>query len=200
MSSAATDKALLELLKVGDSEAFSRVVRVYSASMVRLAAKILPSPAAAEDVVQDAWLAVLRALPRFDGRSSLKTWIFQIVVNQAKYHRDRQLRLWRIECAEDGTGLSSPRISAGTAAGRRSLPVISDEVTDRILLDEVMTYVRASVAALPSRQARVIVLRDVTGLSSSDVCDELGLTAANQRALLHRARTHIRHDLERLGY
>src|SRR5215472_1591647 len=146
MSSAATDKALLELLKVGDSEAFSRVVRVYSASMVRLAAKILPSPAAAEDVVQDAWLAVLRALPRFDGRSSLKTWIFQIVVNQAKYHRDRQLRLWRIECAEDGTGLSSPRISAGTAAGRRSLPVISDEVTDRILLDEVMTYVRASVA------------------------------------------------------
>ena len=190
------EEALLDRLLVGDEEAFSYLVRRYSAPMARVARRFALSSAVAEEVVQDSWLAVLTGLSRFEGRSSLKTWIFQILVNQAKYHGNRQRRLWRLERpADSDTSVSPGKVSAcGTPAG------MCDEVAERIIIDEVMASVSASIATLPRRQARVISLRDISGLSAADVCQELGLSDDNQRALLHRARKRVQHDLERLGH
>jgi len=187
-------------LLAGDEEAFNRVVRTYSASMARVARKLAPSSAVAEEVVQDSWLAVLNGLSRFEGRSSLKTWIFQILVNQAKYHTTRQRRLWRLERPADSDTPASRGADGGKATAAGATASMCDEVAERIILDEVMASVRASIATLPRRQARVISLRDISGLSAPDVCQELGLSDAHQRVLLHRARARIRRDLERLGY
>jgi RNA polymerase sigma-70 factor (ECF subfamily) len=190
------EEALLDRLLAGDEDAFSYLVRMYSAPMAHVARRFVLSSAVAEEVVQDSWLAVLTGLSRFEGRSSLKTWIFQILVNQAKYHGNRQRRLWRLEWpADSDTSADEGAVSAcGTPAG------MCDEVAERIILDEVMASVWASIATLPRRQARVISLRDISGLSAADVCKELGLSDDNQRALLHRARKRVRHDLERLGH
>jgi RNA polymerase sigma-70 factor (ECF subfamily) len=194
------EEALLERLLAGDEEAFSYVVRTYSAPMTRVARRFVPSSAVAEEVVQDSWLAVLTGLSRFEGRSSLKTWIFQILINQAKYHGNRQRRLWRLERPADSGTPASPDTDPATVAACGTPAGMCDEVAQRIILDEVMASVWASIATLPRRQARVISLRDISGLSAADVCQELGLSDDNQRALLHRARKRVRHDLERLGH
>ena len=190
------EEELLNRLLAGEEEAFSYLVRMYSAPMARVARRFGLSSAVAEEVVQDSWLAVLTGLSRFEGRSSLKTWIFQILVNQAKYRSNRQRRIWRLERpGGSDTSASLDTVSAcGIPAG------MCDEVAERIVLDEVMASVWASIATLPRRQAHVISLRDISGLSAADVCRELGLSDDNQRALLHRARKHVRHDLERLGH
>src|SRR5215470_7512480 len=122
------EEALLDRLLAGDEEAFSYVVRTYSAPMARVARRFVLSSAVAEEVVQDSWLAVLTGLSRFEGRSSLKTWIFQILVNQAKYRSNRQRRLWQLEQAADsGTSASPGTVSAcGIPAG------MCDEVAERI--------------------------------------------------------------------
>jgi len=194
------EEALLDRLLAGDEEAFSYVVRMYSASMARVARRFVLSWAVAEEVVQDSWLAVLTGLSRFEGRSSLKTWIFQILVNQAKYHGNRQRRLWRLEGHADSDTPASPDTDPRTVAAFGIPAGMCDEVAERIILDEVMASVWASIATLPRSQARVISLRDISGLSAADVCQELGLSNDNQRALLHRARKRVRHDLERLGH
>ena len=194
------EEALLERLLAGDEEAFSYVVRTYSAPMTRVARRFVPSSAVAEEVVQDSWLAVLTGLSRFEGRSSLKTWIFQILINQAKYHGNRQRRLWRLDRPADSGTPASPDTDPATVAACGTPARMCDEVAQRIILDEVMASVWASIATLPRRQARVISLRDISGLSAADVCQELGLSDHNQRALLHRARTRVRRDLERLGH
>ena len=194
------EEALLDRLLAGDEEAFSYLVRRYSASMARVARRFVLSPAVAEEVVQDSWLAVLTGLSRFERRSSLKTWIFHILVNQAKKHGSRQRRRWRLEGPADRDTSASPGANPGTVAACGTPAGMCDDVAQRIILDEVMASVWASIATLPRRQARVISLRDISGLSAADVCRELGLSEDNQRALLHRARKRVRHDLERLGH
>jgi RNA polymerase sigma-70 factor (ECF subfamily) len=194
------EEALLNRLLAGDEEAFSYVVRTYSAPMARVARRFVSSSAVAEEVVQDSWLAVLTGLSRFEGRSSLKTWIFQILINQAKYHGNRQRRLWRLEGPTDSGTPVSPDTDPGTVAAFGTPAGMCDEVAERIILDEVMASVWASIATLPRRQARVISLRDISGLSAADVCQELGLSDGNQRVLLHRARKRVQRDLERLGH
>src|SRR5215470_9023301 len=122
------EEALCDRLLAGDEEAFSYLVRMYSAPMARVARRFVLSSAIAEEVVQDSWLAVLTGLSRFEGRSSLKTWIFQILVNQAKYRSNRQRRIWRFERpADSGTSASPGTVSAcGIPAG------MCDEVAERI--------------------------------------------------------------------
>ena len=168
--------------------------------MARVARRFVPSSAVAEDVVQDSWLAVLTGLSRFEGRSSLKTWIFGILINQAKYHRNHQRRLWQLERPADSGMPASPETDPGTVTACGTPASMGDEVAEQIILDEVMASVWASIATLPRRQAHVISLRDISGLSAADVCQELGLSDSNQRALLHRARKSVRHDLEGLGH
>jgi RNA polymerase sigma-70 factor (ECF subfamily) len=179
---------LIEALRAGDERAFVELVDRYHASMVRVASSFVPSRAVAEEVVQDTWLGVLRGIGRFEGRSSLKTWIFRILVNRARTTGAREPRSVELDT---GDGAGSDRFTAeGTW---REPPVVwSDDVEDRLAAPEMAAAVRAMIERLPDSQRQVVTLRDVEGLSSVEVCGMLGITEGNQRVLLHRARGRIR--------
>jgi RNA polymerase sigma-70 factor, ECF subfamily len=179
---------LIEALRAGDEQAFVELVDRYHASMVRVASSFVPSRAVAEEVVQDTWLGVLRGIDRFEGRSSLKTWIFRILVNRARTTGAREPRSVELDT---GDGSRSDRFTPEGAW--RELPVVwSDDVEDRLAAPEIAASIRAAVEQLPESQRQVVTLRDIEGLPSSDVCGMLGITEGNQRVLLHRARTRIR--------
>jgi RNA polymerase sigma-70 factor (ECF subfamily) len=172
---------LVDGLKRGDASAFVDLVREHHASMLHVARSYVPSRAVAEEVVQDAWLAVLRGLHRFEGRSSLKTWIFRILVNRAKTRGQRERRTVAI-FAIDGH-------DAGAAG--------SQEATlEHIILNELGACIRLAIDGLRPQQRAVITLRDLGGWSADEVCTLLGLSAGNQRVLLHRARRGVRRALE----
>jgi RNA polymerase sigma-70 factor (ECF subfamily) len=179
---------LVERLRAGDEQAFVELVSRYHASMLRVAASFVPSRAVAEEVVQDTWLGVLRGIDRFEGRSSLKTWIFRILVNRARTTGAREPRTVELDT---GDGLSSDRFTP-EGAWRQPPTVWSDDIEDRLAAPAVAARIREMVERLPESQRQVVTLRDIEGLSSGDVCEMLGITEGNQRVLLHRARTRIR--------
>jgi RNA polymerase sigma-70 factor (ECF subfamily) len=185
------ESELIDRLRAGDEQAFVELVDRYHASMVRVASTFVPSRAVAEEVVQDTWLGVLRGIGRFEGRSSLKTWIFRILVNRAKTTGAREPRSVELDT---GDGLSSDRF---THEGRwREPPAVwSEDVEDRLAAPEIAARIRDMVERLPESQRQVVTLRDIEGLPSSEVCEMLGITEGNQRVLLHRARTRIRASL-----
>ncbi|HEX5088355.1 MAG TPA: RNA polymerase sigma factor [Nocardioides sp.] len=187
------EQLLLERLRAGDEEAFSELVDRYHPSMIRLALTRVRSRAVAEEVAQDAWVGVLRGLDTFEGRSSLRSWLFRIVINRAissgvrerahlpvhgdeLEHRDGRF-------SQDGWWVTPPTHWA-------------DEVVDRLTAPSLVERVHEVITELPERQAQVVTLRDVEGLSSAEVCTILGISEGNQRVLLHRARTRIRAALE----
>jgi len=161
--------------------------------MLRLAAGYVPSHAVAEEVVQDTWLAVLHGVSRFEGRSSVRTWMFRILVNRARTTGERERR---------ATAVPDPAVTVDPtrfdAAGEWSMPPEhwADLVDDRLVAQEMAGRVRSAVMDLPARQREVVTLRDVEGLSSSEVCQVLEITEANQRVLLHRGRARLRQVLE----
>jgi RNA polymerase sigma-70 factor, ECF subfamily len=203
---APTDHAIVEALRRGDEAAFSRLVDELSPALMRLALAHVPSRAVAEEVVQETWLGVVKGIERFEGRSSLRTWIFQIVLNTARSRGERERRTLPFAYfrrrAEEGT--AAPAVDPDRFQGRRGErpgwwarppgewqapeAALESEATRRILLD--------AIAALPPRQRDVITLRDVQGFSSAEVCNALDLTETNQRVLLHRARSRVRAALE----
>jgi len=180
-------------LRAGDEDAFAELVERYHASMVRLALLHVRSRAVAEEVAQDAWLALLRGLDRFEGRSSLRTWLFRIVVNRAistgvREHRhlpvvDEELEMSDGWFGRDGQWAAPPAHWA-------------DEVLDRMVAPALVMRVRAAIETLPALQRTVVTLRDVDGLSADEVCRVLDITEINQRVQLHRARARIRSVLE----
>jgi RNA polymerase sigma-70 factor, ECF subfamily len=186
------DADLLARLRDGDESAFATLVDRHHAAMVRLARAYVPTDAVAEEVAQEAWLGVLRGLSRFEGRSSLRTWIYRIVVNQAKTHGARERRLAADE------SLSEPAVDperfAGGAWSRPPAPWA--QVEHRLLAAEAGAMVRKAIEGLPSLQQLVINMRDVAGLPADEVCRLLDLTDGNQRVLLHRARSRVRSSLE----
>jgi RNA polymerase sigma-70 factor (ECF subfamily) len=166
---------LLERLRDGDDVVLTELVERYHGAMVRVACGYVRSRHIAEEVVQDTWLAVVMGLDRFQGRSTLRTWIFRILVNQAKTRGVRD---------------------------RRAVPTLCEELADGrplgpgdVLAGELRACIREAIEALPARQRQVIVLRDIEGWRAEEVCDLLGLSEANQRVLLHRARGHVREAL-----
>jgi RNA polymerase sigma-70 factor (ECF subfamily) len=184
---------LLARLQTGDEEAFACLVDRHHAAMVRLARAYVRSQAVAEEVAQEAWLGLLRGLDRFEGRSSLRTWLYRIVVNRAistGLHERQHLPVGDSELADDGGRFSQD--------GWWVTPPVhwADEAVDRMVAPEVAARVRRFVAELPPAQRQVVTLRDVEGLPSAEVCDILGISEGNQRVLLHRARTRIRQHLE----
>jgi RNA polymerase sigma-70 factor, ECF subfamily len=183
---------LIERLRAGDERAFVDLVDRYHASMVRVASSFVPSRAVAEEVVQDTWMGVLKGIDRFEGRSSLKTWIFRILVNRARTTGAREPRAVELDT---GDGLSSDRFSP-EGRWREPPAVWSDDIEDRLAAPEIAASIRTMVEQLPESQRQVVTLRDIEGLSSGDVCGMLGITEGNQRVLLHRARTRIRASLE----
>jgi len=189
-----SDDDLLRRLRSGDESAFAEVVGSYHTSMVRLAQTFVSSRAVAEEVTQETWLAVVKGIDRFEGRSSLKTWIFHILANRARSTGVREQRTTPVDLSGEAT-VDSRRFDEG---GAWSDPPAhwSDEVVDRLSSGPLVAEVRAAISELPESQRAVVTLRDVDGLSSKDVCDVLEISEANQRVLLHRGRSRVRARLE----
>jgi RNA polymerase sigma-70 factor (ECF subfamily) len=184
---------LLARLRAGDEAAFACLVDRHHAAMVRLARGYVRSPAVAEEVAQDAWLGLLRGLDHFEGRSSLRTWLFRIVANRAISAglRERQ----HLPVADDELAGDDGRFSPD---GWWAAPPVhwADEAIDRMVAPELAARVRELIDELPPAQRQVVLLRDVESLPAADVSSVLGITDGNQRVLLHRARARIRRYLE----
>jgi RNA polymerase sigma-70 factor (ECF subfamily) len=196
------DGSLVERAREGDEAAFAALVRRYTPMLMRLARMYVPTDALAEDVVQETWVAVVRGLERFEGRSSFKTWLFRILVNRAKTRGVREHR--SIPFASVGGGAleedEGPTVdpSRFTSEGAwTSAPADwRDDPELSLESDEALRIVREAIDELPERQKIVITLRDLEGLSSDEVRNVLDLSETNQRVLLHRARTKVRQALE----
>jgi RNA polymerase sigma-70 factor (ECF subfamily) len=180
--------ALIAALRRGDEAAFMEIVDAYTPGMRRFALRFVRTPAVADDVVQEAWLGVLRGLERFQGRSSLKTWIYQIVANVARTRAARDGRTTPV--VFDGPSVDHERFSR---AGDWEAPI---EPWQAVIALELRGVIDAAIAALPEQQRLVIQLRDVEGFSAGEVCRVLELSEVNQRVLLHRARTSVRMAVE----
>ncbi len=201
----ADEAELLASLRSGEERAFTALVEEHGATMLRLARLYVRERTAAEEVVQEAWLGVLRGLPRFEGRSSVRTWIFRIVTNLAKTRAVREARsvpfsaLAAAEAADVGPSVPPERFRGGEdrwAGHWASPPVEWGRPEEELVSAETRETIMRAIAALPEAQRAVITLRDVEGWSSEEVCNVLELTETNQRVLLHRARTKVRHALD----
>ena len=202
-----SDLELVEALRSGDEQAFVRLVREYGPQMLRVAMLDVRSGAVAEEVVQETWVGVLNGIGRFEGRSSFKTWLFRILTNTAKTRGEREGRsvafsaLAGDELGEDERAVEPEHfLPAGDRWANHwaSSPQRFDDLPEeKLLSEETLAVAQAAIDLLPDVQRAVITMRDVTGFSSEEVCDELGLSEVNQRVLLHPARTKVRSALER---
>jgi RNA polymerase sigma-70 factor (ECF subfamily) len=197
------DAELVAALRAGDEAAFARIIREWHGSMLRVAQIFVPSRSVAEEVVADTWLRVLGALDRFEGRSSLKTWVFRILVNTAKTRAQREGRVLPFSALNDPGRIpeaavdperfrpeDDPRFPGHWAVPPRELP------EEQLLAGETRELIAAAIDALPATQAAVIRLRDVEGWSAEEVRNALDISDVNQRVLLHRARSKVRQALE----
>jgi RNA polymerase sigma-70 factor (ECF subfamily) len=196
----ADDRALVARLRAGDEQAFASLVDGWAGWMLRLAREHVPTASAAEEVVQETWLAVLNGLDGFRGEASLRTWVYRILLNQAKRRgiRDRRtVPFASLAPDEDGPTVDPERFQgAGDRypGGWRSFP---EEWPEEVALtQEVRDVVVVALATLPARQKVVVALRDLDGHSADEVCELLGISAGNQRVLLHRGRAVVRAHLE----
>ncbi len=198
------DAKLVEGLRAGDEAAFAAVMREYGAGMLRVARMFVSSRAVAEEVVQEAWLGVLKGIGRFEGRSSLKTWLFRIVANTAKTRGARESRSIPFSAlggeGEEGPSVDPDRfLGAGERfPGHWAVPPESwaGAPEGRLLSRETLEVIEREIDRLPPTQRAVISMRDVQGFTSEEVCNALDLTETNQRVLLHRARAKVRSALE----
>ncbi len=183
------DAPLLDALRAGDDAAFAALVSRYHPRLLRFAETMVPSRAVAEEVVQDTWLGVVRGIDRFEGRSSVKTWLFHILANRARTTGAREAR---------SVPLGDPLEGRFDPSGVWSQPPEpwSEAVDARVVAHELAARVKECLPELPAAQRQVLVLRDVEGLDATEVCDLLQISAGNQRVLLHRARSHVRGLLE----
>jgi RNA polymerase sigma-70 factor, ECF subfamily len=198
------DLELVERLRAGDDAAFMMLVEQHQASMLRIARMYVSSHAVAEEVVQEAWLGIVKGLDRFEGRSSLKTWMYRILVNIAKTRGQREGRSVPFSSLA-GDDAAEPAVAAEwfqgpegqTPGGWSSIPDDWGALPEaRLLASETLRVVEEAIAALPPMQAEVIRLRDVLGWSSEEVRNALDLSETNQRVLLHRARARVRSALQ----
>jgi RNA polymerase sigma-70 factor (ECF subfamily) len=198
-----SEAELLDALRAGDEEAFAALVREYHPSLVRVARMYVSSQAAAEEVAGETWLAVVKGLPRFEGRSSLRTWIFRILTNIAKTRAKRDGRTLPFSALQDPARVPEPAVDADRfldpehprwpghwAARPEPWP------EDALLAAETRERLAEAIEALPATQRAVISLRDIEGWTSEEVRNALDLSETNQRVLLHRARSKVRAALE----
>jgi RNA polymerase sigma-70 factor, ECF subfamily len=203
-----SDAELVAALRAGDQDAYAALVEELTPPLTRLALAHVPSRAVAEEVVQDTWLGVINGIDRFEGRSSLRTWIFQILLNTARTRGKREKRTLPFAAfrrrAEEGR--DEPAVDADRFQGRRgedpgawarppaewSSPevLLGQEQARKVLLE--------TIAGLPPRQREVITLRDILGYSAAEARNALDVSETNQRVLLHRARSKVRAALEEL--
>jgi len=205
-SAATVDLSLVEALRDGDEQAFVTLVDTHQASLRRVARLYVDNPAVVEEVVQDTWLGVIQGLWAFEGRSSLKTWIFRILINRAKTRAVREGRTVPFASLEaDDRDDSEPSVNPDRFLSVDHLtepghwvPARHDLAPSperRLVAQETRDRLRAAIEGLPPNQRLVLCLRDVEGWSSDEVCNALGLRETNQRVLLHRARAKVRATL-----
>jgi RNA polymerase sigma-70 factor, ECF subfamily len=201
------DDDLVQALRRGNEDAFVALVSRYYSAMLSLALLYVPSHAVAEEVVQETWLAVLQGISRFEGRSSLKTWMFHILVNIAKTRGQREERsiplssLAELDLDRDEPAVEPERFLPpdhelwphGWLHAPQSWAALPEE---QLLSRETGMHIQQAIAALPPMQREVIRLRDLEGWSGEEVCNTLELSETNQRVLLHRARSKVRASLE----
>ena len=198
LGASAADRALHATLLAGDERAFRELIRQYHGKLVRFARTFVSSDAVAEEVAQEAWLAVTAGLDSFEGRSSLRTWIFRIVSNRAKtraLREGRQIPFSSLSASDGEHAVDPARFSGGEWV---DAPARWDDNTPEklVLSQELRAAIRDAIALLPPGQRAVATLRDLEGLDAAEVCCVLDISEANQRVLLHRARAKLRQTLE----
>lgn len=201
------ERSLVAHLRGGDEAVFMRLVEQYQPAMVRLARVYVHDAATAEEVAQETWLSVLKNLDHFEGRSSFKTWLFHILVNAAKSRSQRERRSvpFSALAAPEDDAESEPSVPPERfrpegdpyAGGWVTIPQRWDQVPEaNVASQETRERIMEAIERLPANQQSVIRLRDVDGYPAEDVCQILGVSEANQRVLLHRARSRVRQALE----
>jgi RNA polymerase sigma-70 factor, ECF subfamily len=201
------DAELIAAVRRGDEAAFAGLVDELTAPLTRLALAHVHSRAVADEVVQDTWVGVIRGIDRFEGRSSLRTWIFQILLNNARSRGQREKRTLPFSSLRrhDPEGRDEPAVDADRFQGRRGEypghwarpPVEWDSPVERLAGDAAREVMLTAIANLPERQREVLTLRDIQGYSAEEARNALELSETNQRVLLHRARSKVRTALER---
>jgi RNA polymerase sigma-70 factor (ECF subfamily) len=189
LTNASDEVELVRRLREGDEQAFVALVRDHHPTMVRLASAYVPNLAVAEEVVQEAWLGVVRGIERFEGRSSLKTWLYTIVVNRARSAGVREHR----ETPIDLSGSAEPA-EQFAADGHWANPPTpwTEQIEDRLTAAALLDRIRDCLHQLPDGQRQVVTLRDIDGLTPEETCTVLGISEANHRVLLHRGRARLR--------
>jgi RNA polymerase sigma-70 factor (ECF subfamily) len=197
--------ALVAALRAGDADAFAALVDRLSPAMIRVAMAYVPTRAAAEEAVQEAWIGVIRGLKGFEGRASLKTWIFRILTNVAMRHGARERRSVPFSALAEAEDTGEPAVDPDRflppdhelfPGHWAIMPARWPTPEEGLLAGETREVIAAAMARLPVAQRTVIALRDVEGWSSDEVCEALEITAGNQRILLHRARSRVRTAIE----
>jgi RNA polymerase sigma-70 factor (ECF subfamily) len=189
------DATIVARLRAGDEAMFAELLDTWSRGMLRVARAYASSDESAEDVVQDTWLGVIRGIDRFEGRSTLKTWVYRILVNTAKTQGVRESRTVLYGDADGGPTVDPARFRGPDdpyPRGWKEFPPVWPSPESEVVSGEVRDRIEAALTDLPHRQRIVITLRDIEGYSSEEVCAILDVSAANQRVLLHRARAAVR--------
>jgi RNA polymerase sigma-70 factor, ECF subfamily len=197
------DRELVAALRSGDETVFSLLVREHGPGMLRVARNYVSSQAVAEEVVQEAWLGVLRGLDRFEGRSSFKTWLYRILMNTAMSRGEREARTvpfatLAAEVSDDEPAVDPDRfMTEGRWAGHWAVPPEGWASPEpRLLEAEAREVIDRTIAQLPEAQAIVITMCDIEGFGPDEICNVLEISLTNQRVLLHRARSRVRRALE----
>ncbi|TCO51406.1 RNA polymerase sigma-70 factor (ECF subfamily) [Kribbella antiqua] len=200
MAGLPADDVLVARLRSGDEDAFALLLDGWSGGMLRLARSFVSTEASAAEVVQETWLAVIEGIDGYEGRSSLKTWVYRILTNTAKRRGIREHKVVPMSSVDDSGPTVDPsrfRPAGDPFAGHWwQFPPSWPTPEQGLMSSEVRAYLAEALAGLPERQRLVVVLRDVEGRPYDEVCELLGITAANQRVLLHRARAFLRGKLE----
>jgi RNA polymerase sigma-70 factor (ECF subfamily) len=196
-ASALPDAEIVAALTRGDESVFADLVEAYSPGLMRMARMYVRDQAVAEEVVQDTWIAVLRGIDRFEGRSSLKTWIYRILMNTAKTRGQRESRSVPFSAAAGGDEPSVDPDRFLEQGGWRIGPGEWQTPEEELLQGETRAEILSAIEELPEQQRAVITLRDVEGFPPAEVAELLGISDGNQRVLLHRARSKVRAAIER---
>jgi len=193
------DIELIARLKAGDQAAFSAMVRAWSPSLHRLARNYVKTEAQVQEVVQDTWMGVVKGLARFEGRSSLKTWVFTILVNRSRTRGTREARSLPMSALGDADAgpMDPDRFNPNGGWAEPPFSWKARSADDIVTTQQAMDVLGRAIEELPPRQRRVVTLRDIEGVEAEDVCNLLEISESNQRVLLHRGRSKLRAALER---